>query len=95
MKDEKDIIIRGSGGGKSGGGGGEGYAADDNLFSRQYASFIDLLAEGPIKGLVYGDASILIDEVRIRDVNLSSDEIEGSINLKNFEITTHFIKGFY
>ena len=88
MKDEKDIIIRGSGGGKSGGGGGEGYAADDNLFSRQYASFIDLLAEGPIKGLVYGDASILIDEVRIRDVNLSSDEIEGSINFKNFEITT-------
>ena len=55
----KPIIIRGSGGGK-GGGGGSSYAADDNLFARQSATFIDAIAEGPIKGLVHGDASILL-----------------------------------
>ena len=83
----KPIIIRGSGGGK-GGGGGSSYAADDNLFARQSATFIDAIAEGPIKGLVHGDASIFIDETRLRDVDLATGNISKTANFDNFEVVT-------
>ena len=63
-KDRNLIKVVGSGGK---GGGREPFEADDNMFARQHAAFIDAIAEGPIKGLVYGDASILVDETRIRD----------------------------
>ena len=45
------------------------------MFVRQSAAFIDAIAEGPIKGLVYGDASILVDEVRLRNVNQSTGRV--------------------
>ena len=80
------IRIHGSGGGK--GGSGNTYEADDNLFSRQSAAFIDALAEGPIKGLVYGDASILIDEVRLRNINLQTGVVDAKTNFNNFVMTT-------
>jgi len=83
----KPIIIRGSGGGK-GGGGGSSYAADDNLFARQSATFIDAIAEGPIKGLVHGDGSIFIDETRLRDVDLATGNISKTANFDNFEVVT-------
>lgn len=80
------IKVQGSGGGKSG--GGDTYEADDNLFARQSVAYIDALAEGPIKGLVYGDASIFVNEVRLRDVNLVSGSIVGKPNFKNFQVST-------
>ena len=53
-KNQHLISIRGA---KGKGGGGSTFEADDNMFARQSAAFIDALCEGPIKGLVYGDAS--------------------------------------
>ena len=47
-KNQHLISIRGS---KGKGGGGSTFEADDNMFARQSAAFIDALAEGPIKGL--------------------------------------------
>ena len=82
----KLIRIKGSGGGK--GGGGETFEADDNLFSRQSAAFVDAIAEGPIKGLVYGDASIIVDEQRLRNVNQSTGLVSSKTNFKNFIMTT-------
>ena len=83
---QKLIQVRGSGGGK--GGGGDTYEADDNMYARQSASFIDAIAEGPIKGLVYGDASILVDEVRLRDVNQATGKITAEPNFTNFKMVT-------
>ena len=82
----KLIQVRGSGGGK--GGGGDAFEADDNMFARQSAAFIDAIAEGPIKGLVYGDGSILVDEVRLRDVELSTGLVSNNSNFNNFTMVT-------
>ena len=86
MKKQSVIRIYGAGGGK--GGSGSTYEADDNLFSRQSAAFIDALSEGPIKGLVYGDASILVDEVRLRNINLTTGIVDAKTNFNNFVMTT-------
>ena len=88
MKEERRELVRivGSGGGKSG--GGDTYEADDNMFARQSAAFIDAVAEGPIKGLVYGDGSILIDETRIRDVDQSTGEVSANANVVNYSVIT-------
>ena len=86
MKKQSIIRIYGAGGGK--GGSGTTYEADDNLFSRQSAAFIDALSEGPIKGLVYGDASILVDEVRLRNINLTTGIVDAKTNFNNFVMTT-------
>ena len=82
-KDRNLIKVVGSGGK---GGGREPFEADDNMFARQHAAFIDVIGEGPIKGLVYGDASILIDETRIRDINQRTGQRSGNTNIKNFRI---------
>ena len=84
-KNQHLISIRGS---KGKGGGGSTFEADDNMFARQSAAFIDALCEGPIKGLVYGDASILIDEVRLRNVNQSTGRISSTANFNNFTVIT-------
>lgn len=84
-KNQHLISIRGS---KGKGGGGSTFEADDNMFARQSAAFIDALAEGPIKGLVYGDASILIDEVRLRNVNQQTGLISSTSNFQNFTVIT-------
>ena len=82
MKKKQHLIsVRGS---KGKGGGGSTFEADDNMFARQSAAFIDAISEGPIKGLVYGDASILIDEVRLRDVNQATGRIKATSNFNNF-----------
>ena len=84
-KEDKNLIkIIGSGG--KGGSARESYEADDNMFARQHAAFIDAIAEGPIKGLVYGDASILVDETRIRDVNQRTGQRSKNSNIQNFRI---------
>jgi predicted phage tail protein len=83
IKDKNLIKVTGSGGK---GGGREPFEADDNMFARQHAAFIDVIGEGPIKGLVYGDASILVDETRMRDVNQRTGQRSGSPNIKNFRI---------
>jgi len=83
-KDKNLIRIVGSGG--KGGSPREPFEADDNMFARQHAAFIDALAEGPIKGLVYGDASILIDETRLRDVNQLTGQRSKNPNFQNFRI---------
>ena len=82
-KDRNLIKVVGSGGK---GGGREPFEADDNMFARQHAAFIDAIAEGPIKGLVYGDASILVDETRIRDVNQRTGQRSAASNVQNFRI---------
>ena len=84
-KNQHLISIRGS---KGKGGGGSTFEADDNMFARQSAAFIDALCEGPIKGLVYGDASILIDEVRLRNVNQATGRISSTANFNNFTVIT-------
>ena len=76
------IRITGSGGGK--GGSSDTYEADDNMYSRQSAAFVDAIAEGEIKGLVYGDASILVDEVRLRDVNQQTGLVSGTTNAVSY-----------
>ena len=86
MKKKQHLIsVRGS---KGKGGGGSTFEADDNMFARQSAAFIDAISEGPIKGLVYGDASILIDEVRLRDVNQATGRIKATSNFNNFTLIT-------
>ena len=86
MKKKQHLItIRGS---KGKGGGGSTFEADDNMFASQSAAFIDAIAEGPIKGLVYGDASILVDEVRLRNVNQSTGRVSSTSNFNNFTVIT-------
>jgi predicted phage tail protein len=80
-KDKNLIKVIGSGGK---GGSSDPFEADDNMFARQHAAFIDVIGEGPIKGLVYGDASILVDETRMRDVNQLTGARSGVPNIKNF-----------
>ena len=58
------------------------------MFARQSAAFIDAIAEGPIKGLVYGDTSILVDEVRLRNVNQSTGRVSSTSNFNNFTVIT-------
>ena len=84
-KNQHLITIRGA---KGKGGGGSTFEADDNMFARQSAAFIDAIAEGPIKGLVYGDASILVDEVRLRNVNQSTGRVGSTTNFNNFTVIT-------
>lgn len=84
-KNQHLITIRGA---KGKGGGGSTFEADDNMFARQSAAFIDAIAEGPIKGLVYGDASILVDEVRLRNVNQSTGRVSSTSNFNNFTVIT-------
>ena len=86
MSKTKLIQIRGSGGGK--GGSGNTFEADDNMYARQSAAFVDALAEGPIKGLVYGDGSILVDEVRLRDVNQATGQVSATSNFNNFTMVS-------
>ena len=86
MKKKQHLItIRGA---KGKGGGGSTFEADDNMFARQSAAFIDAIAEGPIKGLVYGDASILVDEVRLRNVDQSTGRVGSATNFNNFTVIT-------
>lgn len=84
-KNQHLITIRGS---KGKGGGGSTFEADDNMFARQSAAFIDAISEGPIKGLVYGDASILVDEVRLRNVNQTTGLVSSTTNFNNFTVIT-------
>ena len=59
--------IIGAGGGKPGGGGGGISESPDTLSSVALVRFIDLIGEGPIKGLVNGEKSIYLDGVPMRD----------------------------
>tara|TARA_Y100000992_G_scaffold133630_1_gene88244 strand:- start:1866 stop:8756 length:6891 start_codon:yes stop_codon:yes gene_type:complete len=84
-KNQNLITIRGS---KGKGGGGSTFEADDNMFARQSAAFVDAISEGPIKGLVYGDGSILVDEVRLRNVDQTTGHVSSTTNFNNFTVIT-------
>ncbi len=64
-------VIKGAGGGGKGGGGGKRPTeANDSLESKQYASVLDLIAEGPIQGLdnqTYPLNSIFLDGTPIQN----------------------------
>lgn len=58
--------VYGSGGGGKGGGGGGFSEQADTVSSYAIASFVDLIGEGRIKGLVNGERSIYLDGVPLR-----------------------------
>lgn len=74
--------IGGRGGGKDGGSGGE--EAPNNLKSRQVARIIDLLSEGPIKGVKDGAKGVYYDGVAVR-------RPDNTYNFKN--ATIQFVNG--
>lgn len=57
------LMIRGAGGGK---GGGEPYEAPDSLRSRATARVMDVVSQGPIKGLVDGMKSIYLNDTQLQ-----------------------------
>ena len=68
------VVISGSSmGGKSGGSGSE---QPDNLKSTQVAKVIDLISEGPTRGLIDGMKSVIVDGTRLRNQS-------GSMNFQN------------
>ena len=73
--------ISGSGGGKSSAGGGGISEDPDTLSGVTRARYIDLIGEGPIGGLVNGEASIYLDGVPLRD-------LKGTPNYKPFKWTS-------
>ncbi len=77
--------IAGSGGGGGGkGGGGSTHTpteADDSLQSKQFASVLDLLCEGPIQGLDDGYKSIYLNGTPVQSAS-------GSNNFEGYSITT-------
>lgn len=70
----------GGGGGKKG--GGSSGDTKNTIRSKARAQLVELICEGPIKGLVDGDKSIFFDETAIRNPN-------GSENFKNVEWEFH------
>ena len=75
-------MIRGSGGGKGGGGSARvAQEAPDNLQSKQFAKFIDLISEGEIVGLVDGLKSVFFDGTPI-------ENLDGSLNVKGITLNT-------
>ena len=66
------MIIAKKGGG---GGGSSGREWSDNVLSIDYAKVLDLISEGPIKGLVNGQEGIIIDDVRVKGSN-------GNVNIQ-------------
>ena len=83
-REERRNLVRivGSGGK---GGGREPIEVDDNMYARQHAAFIDAIAEGPIKGLVYGDSSIIVDEI-----THSISKYEPRVELINVEVQPYY-----
>ena len=78
------MIIRGSGGGGKGGGGGTtrvATEAPDNLQSKQFAKFVDLVSEGEINGLVDGLKSVYFDNTPLQNA-------DGSFNVNGVTFDT-------
>ena len=69
------MIIAKKGGG---GGGSSGREWSDNVLSIDYAKVLDLISEGPIKGLVNGQEGIIIDGVRVKGSN-------GNVNIQGIK----------
>lgn len=67
MTNNKIPVIRGAGGGKSGGSGSSGKEDADNLHSKQIATIIDALCEGPIEGIINGQMSIFMNETALQN----------------------------
>ena len=77
-------IAGSGGGGGSKGGGGSTHTpteADDSLQSRQFATVLDLLCEGPIQGLDDGYKSIYLNGTPVQSAS-------GSNNFEGYSITT-------
>jgi predicted phage tail protein len=76
------MIIKGAGGGKGGGGSARvAQEAPDNLQSKQFAKFVDLVSEGEIAGLVDGLKSIFFDNTPIQNA-------DDSLNIKGITLDT-------
>lgn len=73
--------IKGSGGGGKGGGGSSASGKEDanNLFAKNVAFMIDILSEGPIKGLVDGMKSVLLNKTPLQNH-------DGSYNFKGISV---------
>ena len=69
-----DLVIQGA---KKGGGGRAPVESKDSLRSAQWAEVLDLVSEGPIKGLVTGD---------LKSVYLDNVPIENADGTRNFKI---------
>jgi predicted phage tail protein len=76
--------IAGAGGGGKGGGGG-GSEAANTLKSRQTAKVVDLLSEGPIRGVVGGLRGIYLNGVALQNP-------DGSLNFNNTLV--QFVNGY-
>ena len=75
------IAGSGGGGGKGGGGSHTPTEADDTLQSKQFASVLDLLCEGPIEGLDDGNKSIYLNGTPVTSAS-------GNDNFKGYEVIT-------
>jgi len=93
-----DILIAGSGGGKSGKKSKGAVEAPDSLRSIAVARVIDLVSEGPVRGLVDGARSIYLDEtpLEVLDVdgnlvrNFSGVEFEERLGTQNQSYVPEF-----
>ncbi|MTD34040.1 host specificity protein J [Paludibacterium denitrificans] len=74
-----DNLIRGAKGGGGKGGGGSShthYEAPDSLQSIEYARVLDVIGEGPIKGLVNGLQSVYLNDTPVQNA-------DGTFNFQN------------
>lgn len=78
-----NFTITGSGGGGKGGGGG-GKEQENTLKSRQLAKIVDLLSEGPIRGVVDGMKGITLDGTALQTA-------EGTMNYQDVDV--QFVNG--
>jgi predicted phage tail protein len=83
----------GGAGGMSGGGGGSS-APSNSLSSISYASFLDLLCEGEIQGLVNGVQSIFLDGVPLQEGNGTNNFVGTTVGWVNGTQAQPYIPGF-
>lgn len=93
MANKEKKTIRGAGGG-GGGGGHTPVEASDTLRSKQIASIIDVISEGPISGLVNGIRSIYFNDIPLGNIdgtqNYSAASAQWRNGLQNQEPLTGF-----
>lgn len=89
-------LIRGAGGGggKSGGSSHTHYEAPDSLQSIEYARVIDVIGEGPIKGLVNGMQSIYLNDTPVQNDDGSFNFLNSSFAFRSGTATQSPVPGF-
>lgn len=88
-------LIRGAGGGgKSGGSSHTHYEAPDSLQSIEYARVIDVIGEGPIKGLVNGMQSIYLNNTPVQNADGTFNFLNSSFAFRSGTATQLPVPGF-